>query len=525
MSDSMGMQLRISGDASGLTATLLDAKGSVVEAAKVLEGALAPAAAQAQASIRSLATTADRGFSEFKQGVSQSRATAMFFTQALGEFGPAGRTAQLALSGVGSMLMGGGIVGLGLAAAQVGVRLLADAWGESAEEAKKAADAAAAASSKIQAETTAAWDAVAAAKIKAVGGTGAMEFMRSKVNPAQDELAAAERNLAANAADLALWDAGMAYENGGLVAIARSRLEALGDYNAAEKRYQDVKGKLEALKAQAAGIVQAEEATVSGKTGADAEKAAKDKREKDRKEELARDAAQKKQLLDSAIDQHKAEYDAEVKAQLDDISLQSTAMAIIEEREKKEADRRLKVQEEFAKNMEPVTNSIQAAFAGMVQGTMSVGEAIKSVLSSALQSFVDVALKQVFANAAVAGSGAAASQAPVPFIGPALAAAAMASVMGMVLGLTSMISASGGADIGNYAPLAQLHPNEMVLPAHIADPLRDSLASGGLGRSPIVINISSPDARGVRRLLLDNPAAVAEAVNAAFRVRRGRGRG
>jgi hypothetical protein len=89
----------------------------------------------------------------------------------------------------------------------------------------------------------------------------------------------------------------------------------------------------------------------------------------------------------------------------------------------------------------------------------------------------------VGANAAEAASGAAASQAAIPFAGPALAAAAFASIMALVLGAKSSIpSARGGYDIpAGVNPLAQLHQEEMVLPAGLANPMRELLAGGGNG--------------------------------------------
>ena len=93
----------------------------------------------------------------------------------------------------------------------------------------------------------------------------------------------------------------------------------------------------------------------------------------------------------------------------------------------------------------------------------------------------------VGANAAEAASGAAASQSSIPYIGWALAAAAFASVFAMVMGAKSSIkSAAGGFDIpSGLNPVTQLHAEEMVLPADIANPLRDSLSGGG-GPAPSI---------------------------------------
>jgi len=85
------------------------------------------------------------------------------------------------------------------------------------------------------------------------------------------------------------------------------------------------------------------------------------------------------------------------------------------------------------------------------------------------------------ANAAEAGSGAAAAMAPIPIVGPGLALAAMAAVFAAVSAIGGK-SAAGGYDIpSGINPLTQLHEEEMVLPAHIANPLRGALADGDLG--------------------------------------------
>jgi hypothetical protein len=104
----------------------------------------------------------------------------------------------------------------------------------------------------------------------------------------------------------------------------------------------------------------------------------------------------------------------------------------------------------------------------------------------------------VTANAVEAGSGAAASQAPIPFVGPVLALAAMAAILAAVSGLKGGIkSARGGYDIpSGMSPMTQLHEEEMVLPKQYASVIRQ-LAEDGRPSSgaqvPIVINTSGGD--------------------------------
>jgi hypothetical protein len=93
------------------------------------------------------------------------------------------------------------------------------------------------------------------------------------------------------------------------------------------------------------------------------------------------------------------------------------------------------------------------------------------------------ALKDITNSAAQAASGAYNALAGVPFVGPVLGAAAAATVFAAVLAFKGLVaSAAGGYDIPAGAnPLTQLHAQEMVLPARLANPMRDMLASFGSG--------------------------------------------
>ncbi len=129
----------------------------------------------------------------------------------------------------------------------------------------------------------------------------------------------------------------------------------------------------------------------------------------------------------------------------------------------------------------------------------------------------------IAANAAEAGSGAAASQASIPYVGPILALAAMAAVFAAVMALGKKKSAAGGYDIPRgLNPVVQTHEEEMILPKKYANVIR-GMAAGGDGAAaepaspPVNINIQAWDGGDVRRVLLDNPAAIAEAIRNAHR--------
>ena len=97
-------------------------------------------------------------------------------------------------------------------------------------------------------------------------------------------------------------------------------------------------------------------------------------------------------------------------------------------------------------------------------------------------------------NAVQAGTGAAAAMASIPYVGPILALAAMAAVFAAVSSLgsggggktttttTKMPSAAGGWDVpAGVNPMAQIHEEEMVIPAKYANGLRDLINGGEQG--------------------------------------------
>lgn len=178
------------------------------------------------------------------------------------------------------------------------------------------------------------------------------------------------------------------------------------------------------------------------------------------------------------------------------------------------------------------------ALKGIMTGSQTLGQGIRAMFKSVVdavigmlaqmvaQWLVQQIMMKVFGKtltigkigeeAAKAGAGGVASMAAAPFplnlsapfFGAAMSAAAMS--------FGALASASGGFDIPRgLNPLTQLHQEEMVLPAHIANPLRDSIAGGsGLGSpAPVSFTINTMDTRGVRDFLNENGAAIVEALH------------
>ncbi len=121
----------------------------------------------------------------------------------------------------------------------------------------------------------------------------------------------------------------------------------------------------------------------------------------------------------------------------------------------------------------------------------------------------------VQANAAVAATGAAASQASIPIVGPMLALAAMASTFAQVsaFGNGMLAVAAKGYDIPKgLNPMTQLHEEEMVLPQKYANVIR-GMAGGDSGSSvregDISLHVHTQSTQDFARFLKNNSHALA----------------
>ncbi len=181
----------------------------------------------------------------------------------------------------------------------------------------------------------------------------------------------------------------------------------------------------------------------------------------------------------------------------------------------------------WIKNQVLRTDATVAGVAARTEAEQGAGQ--QSLLVSAATAIKDIAVK-----AYQAAAGAFSATAEIPVIGPELAPAAAATALAAVLGFGSSIaSAAGGWDrVPSDGMIAQLHKDEMVLPAALADPLRGMLGrlgmqsaqnmgrwgladrpaisvssdggrSGMMGMSPLVFapQVTAMDARGVDRVL------------------------
>jgi hypothetical protein len=149
------------------------------------------------------------------------------------------------------------------------------------------------------------------------------------------------------------------------------------------------------------------------------------------------------------------------------------------------------------------------AFAGMATGQLTLIEGMKQMVNGIVQ-IIAKAMIQFEVEAAIAAVKGAQSASMVPFIGPILAISAAAAVFGAMMSYQPSASAAGGFDIGNYNPITQLHAREMVLPAELADNVRNMTGSGG---NTYVIN--ALDSKSFYQALRANDGALIKVLDRA----------
>ena len=178
-----------------------------------------------------------------------------------------------------------------------------------------------------------------------------------------------------------------------------------------------------------------------------------------------------------------------------------------------------------------VTSGFQSVIAGFLKGTQTLGQTIKGLFSAVLDAIANTIAKMaaewiakklmmlavdkttgastIATSVAEAGAAGVASFAGAPWpidLGAPAFGAAMAAAAGAY---GAVASAAGGFDIPAGAnPVTQLHAREMVLPASLAEPLRDSLAGGGMGGGRVSFHIQAMDGASVERYLRNGGAKV-----------------
>lgn len=190
--------------------------------------------------------------------------------------------------------------------------------------------------------------------------------------------------------------------------------------------------------------------------------------------------------------QYQAAVAAKKKADLDFYNQHRVLENQMVNQEQQDAQR---VQQAWHSIVDPMVQTTGNQIKGLIEGTETWGQALKNIGEEALSLVIDAiehmvetwiinmitgqastqtsAISQVAAYAAVAGAAGTASFAGAPFpidLGAPEFGEAMA---GTALGFGALAAAEGGFDVGDIAPLTQLHPREMVLPEPLAERVRN----------------------------------------------------
>ena len=121
-----------------------------------------------------------------------------------------------------------------------------------------------------------------------------------------------------------------------------------------------------------------------------------------------------------------------------------------------------------------------------------------------------------------AAAAAAASVAAIPFTGWMMAPIVAASTFTELAGIVA--SAAGGYDIpAGVSPVVQAHPQEMILPASLANSIRQMVASQGSGGGKsstsggMSVQISAMDGASVQRVFQRNGGAISKSISSYVR--------
>jgi hypothetical protein len=294
-----------------------------------------------------------------------------------------------------------------------------------------------------------------------------------------------------------------------------------------------LKGTEQKLAAEAAAAKQTEdlakesarEQMAAGKDALAAQKATLDQKVSLGQISSAQELAQRKALIQAEEQLNLQAKDAEIAAEKkggdDPVKLQQLANQKVDIERKAQAqiselDRKAAKDQEanYRQVFQILTSGFSSAIAGLIKGTMSWGQAFKSVLSEALNGminfFVQMGLKAAenwlmqqlgfetaqqtqlataimtnvsegTSSAALAAVNAFASICAIPIVGPELAPAAAATAYGQGMGWAALASAAGGWDQVPSDQVAQIHKNEMVMSAPLATGIRNMVANGQAG--------------------------------------------
>lgn len=219
-------------------------------------------------------------------------------------------------------------------------------------------------------------------------------------------------------------------------------------------------------------------------------------------------------------------------------------------------------QQEYKKLEETIDQAMDSMLTGVLQGTQTWRQAMTKLFDNLAISFIEMEAKKLvhfimtqtmMTGAQVAGDvarttssmtaaeagflahatmaksdiGISAGQAAanvyadvsaIPYVGWLLAPPAAAAAFVAVEAFGSGFSASGGFDVPmGVNPMTQLHSQEMVLPANLANNVRNMTEGSSGGNTTVNFNVNAIDSQGVADFFNNNGEYIAAAVNDQIR--------
>jgi hypothetical protein len=174
-------------------------------------------------------------------------------------------------------------------------------------------------------------------------------------------------------------------------------------------------------------------------------------------------------------------------------------------------------QQETAQTIGQATAQTNAEIAGVT----TANAAKSAAQSQGMAQSVAMGSATIMNDASKAAASAYAAVADIPIVGPFLAPAAAGAAFAAVSAYDTLTSAEGGQyRVMDDGQLTELHRNEMVMPAGIADPMRDFFANfdgsvaGAGGAAPSThhyhfnnsYNLSALDSAGMENVMRRNSA-------------------
>jgi hypothetical protein len=151
---------------------------------------------------------------------------------------------------------------------------------------------------------------------------------------------------------------------------------------------------------------------------------------------------------------------------------------------------------------------------GTTAGVTARTEAESAGQSAGLADMLMGALKSISTSAATAAANTYSSVSQIPYVGWILAPAAAAAAFAAVIAFGGKLPSSAGG-LWNVPSdtMAFIHKQETILPAHIAQPMRDFFTGGGAaggGGGNFAITIQAIDTQTGAQFLMNNAGAIAQ---------------